>query len=153
MSGMDAEGMTTREPRMKEAWRLIPGCDGYAVSSSGRVLGLRGFVLSASTNNRGYKAVQAGGKLRTVHRLVAAAFLGPCPASKQVNHKDCDKANNRIDNLEYVTQLENNQHAIRSGRRAKRHRNSSGCTQLASGRWQSQIWRDGTNVYLGTFCV
>lgn len=50
-----------------------------------------------------------------VHVLVAHAFLGPCPPDHEVNHKDGDKANNRWDNLEYLTHAENMQHAVRIG--------------------------------------
>jgi len=38
------------------------------------------------------------------------AFIGPCPDKIQVNHKDGDKTNNRLDNLEYMTQSENMVH-------------------------------------------
>jgi HNH endonuclease/NUMOD4 motif len=50
-----------------------------------------------------------------VHRLVALAFIGPIPEGLQVNHKDGDKVNNSVDNLEYVTLQENVRHRDENG--------------------------------------
>lgn len=51
-----------------------------------------------------------------VHRLVAAAFIGPCPVGNQVNHRDLNKQNNHVSNLEYVTLQQNVDHARAGGR-------------------------------------
>jgi len=48
-----------------------------------------------------------------IHRLVAAAFIGPCPDGQQVHHIDADRANNTRHNLAYVTATENSRHAAR----------------------------------------
>lgn len=52
---------------------------------------------------------------RAIHVLVAAAFLGPCPDGQEINHKDGNKQNNCVENLEYVTRSENLAHAWRMG--------------------------------------
>lgn len=56
---------------------------------------------------------------RLVHRLVCQAFLRGFDSDKQVNHIDGNKSNNRIDNLEMVTNMQNRQHAVRMGLIAK----------------------------------
>lgn len=49
---------------------------------------------------------------RSVHRMVWEAFNGPIPGRLEVNHKDLDRANNRLENLELLTHQQNVQHAI-----------------------------------------
>jgi hypothetical protein len=49
-------------------------------------------------------------KWRRAHRVVAVTFLGKIPKGKEVNHKDMDKHNNKVTNLEYMTRSENHIH-------------------------------------------
>lgn len=51
----------------------------------------------------------------SLHLLVAAAFLGPRPEDREVNHIDGNKLNNAVSNLEYVTRAENVRHSFRLG--------------------------------------
>jgi hypothetical protein len=109
---------------MNEEWKEITGFDRYSVSSMGRIrrnarAGVREMQMKLVAGNRGYLVI---GLRRTgvtenfyVHRFVAAAFLGECPAGLCVNHKDGKKHNNAVDNLEYVTHAENMRHAFRTG--------------------------------------
>lgn len=106
-------------------WKPIQGYEGfYEVSSEGRVRSLRGKkprLLNINKTVAGYPHVglvkRVDGLRRrfwySVHRLVAAAFIGPCPDGYVVNHKDEDKANNLVSNLEYVTRRENNVYGSR----------------------------------------
>ena len=79
--------------------------------------------LSPATNKSGYMHVCLSHKCNLTfkygHQLVAEAFLGECPPGKEVNHKDGNKANNCVGNLEYVTRRENIQHAVALGHTRK----------------------------------
>ena len=107
--------------REVEAWRDIPDWPGYQVSDQGRVSSSQPWrgsdyrILRPGDNGRGYEFVHLwrdGHKQRFyVHRLVAAAFLGPPPDGLDVNHKNGKKADNRLANIEYVTKSENAMHA------------------------------------------
>lgn len=70
-------------------------------------------------NSNGYLCVRIGGRIRTVHRLVASAFVpNPDPSVLlEVNHIDGNKTNNDPSNLEWVTSSQNSQHAFRNGLR------------------------------------
>lgn len=107
-------------------WKPVVGFTAYEVSDEGDVRrsapGRRTFVgkvLKPQLAGSGYRFVclVKGGKSsqRYVHRLVAAAFIGEAPADHEVNHRDGDKSNNHLDNLEYVTRSENCRHAVRLG--------------------------------------
>jgi len=107
---------------MSEKWRQAVNYEGwYDVSDLGRIRRMKaangatvGKILTLLANNRGYWYTQLSknGKVRKhlIHRLVMEAFVGPCPDKIQVNHKDGDKTNIRLDNLEYMTQSENMVH-------------------------------------------
>ena len=95
-----------------EQWKDIEGYDGvYQVSDLGRVRSRKSGewkVMSASKNRKGYLrldlSIDGKRKNASVHRLVAQAFIPNDDESKnQVNHKDENKENNRVDNLEWCT--------------------------------------------------
>lgn len=110
-----------------EEWRDIPGYERiYQVSNMGRIKSLerydkRGFkkwptriLKPAKTPNGYYQVLLAkDGKTikRYVHHIVTDVFLGPCPPGKERNHKNGNKADNSIDNLEYCTPSENHHHS------------------------------------------
>jgi hypothetical protein len=116
---------------MMEIWKDIKGYEGYyQVSNAGRVkslprrlerrgrwhMNIRERILKPAINRKGYERIRLCVQMQerdfSVHRLVAEAFL-PNPESKpEVNHINCNKADNRVDNLEWATTKENVTHAI-----------------------------------------
>lgn len=107
---------------MQEVWKDIKGYEGlYQVSSHGRVKSLgndknRKEKILKGIYNLGYKQVWLSKngieKRYLVHRLVASHFI-PNPDNKpQINHINCIRDDNRISNLEWCTQAENNRHEL-----------------------------------------
>lgn len=106
-----------------ENWMVIAECNSiYHISDHGQVKSYkRGKerILKPTLTSNGYAAVKicANGKrkIHKIHRLVALAFI-PNPEQKgDVNHKDGNKANNHVDNLEWNTRKENVNHAWQTG--------------------------------------
>lgn len=114
-----------------EIWKPIPNTNGkYEASNMGRI---RKKIATKYTINYPYKimkqsafpgkkymrvSISIGGvsKSMRVHRLVLMAFVGmPPKPDYEVNHKNGDKQDNRLDNLEWVTMLENKRHAVETG--------------------------------------
>ncbi len=105
---------------MKEIWKDIFGFNGkYQISNFGKIKSQLKEEYKQQTKKDGYKIVTLyDGKYKrtiTVHRLVALHFIPNPGLLDQVNHIDGDKANNRADNLEWCTQVENANHAVRLG--------------------------------------
>lgn len=111
--------INTRAP---ECWRTVRESDNYEVSDYGN-------IRRADTKSRlrpgicgsGYRvfslrrAKREKRKTLSVHKCVYEAFFGPVPKNMQVNHRDGDKLNNYILNLEAMTPRQNIRHAIESG--------------------------------------
>lgn len=115
---------------MKEIWKDVHGYDGlYQVSNTGRVRKLRfinnrvnkekTFLITPQLLDTGYYKVMLykDGKYKNalVHRLVACAFIPEETGRTCVNHKDGNKENNFVSNLEWCTYGENMKHAYRTG--------------------------------------
>lgn len=90
--------------------------DDYEVTKDGMIINRHtGKAIKPQINGKGYGRVAIGGKLMFVHRLVAEKYI-PNPENKpQVNHKDGNKLNNSVDNLEWVTNQQNRDHAVKEG--------------------------------------
>lgn len=121
---------------MCEIWKDIAGYEGlYQVSNLGNVRGLtfrnnqvegreKIHPISKTDNGYGYHIVSLRkyGKRKNfyVHRIVAAAFIEKPEGKDCINHLDYDKHNNRVDNLEWCTQLENTRYSVSRMRRPKK---------------------------------
>lgn len=112
-----------------EIWKDIPGYEGrYQASNTGKIksmnynhTGVPGILTPR--DNRGYKCVHISNsdkkcKNHFVHRLVWEAFVGPIPEGLQINHKDENKSNNSLKNLEVMTPKENVNYGTRNIRDA-----------------------------------
>lgn len=117
-----------------EEWRDVVGYEGcYEVSNLGRVRSVarwvdtygggrvfvQGVIKKQRPNEKGYMCVSlqhgARKETRKVHRLVASAFIPNPDNLPEVNHIDCDKANNAVGNLEWCTGEWNREHAKSRG--------------------------------------
>lgn len=92
----------------------------YVISNKGRIMTKNGEKQKRTqVNHFGYEkvALQINKKalLVSVHRAVYESFVGDIPKGMQINHKDGDKLNNCLENLEVVTPSENMQHAWKTG--------------------------------------
>ena len=105
----------------KEVWKDIDGYEGlYQISNFGNVKRLKtGKLKKPEITNKGYYMVDLYKnnvrKKFTIHRLIAKAFIDNPRNKKIVNHKDGNKLNNDISNLEWSSYSQNNLHAYRTG--------------------------------------
>ena len=128
-----------------EIWKDIANFSKYQVSNLGRIkskgrytkVGIKNqdkcyrkeYIVDGFINKKGYKQVTLyddNGKPKTmrVHKLVALAFIENKDNLPQINHKDGNKQNNCVDNLEWCTHQENVLHAFHNGLNKKDKRNT-----------------------------
>lgn len=128
-------------------WKENKSYPGYKISTAGEVFSKkRNRLLTISDHGNGYKKVTLSkdGKSEYpfLHRLVYETFVGPIPHGMQINHKDENKNNNCLSNLELLTQNENMAYGTRNERISKSKR----AQRKECGRQVSQYNLDGTLV-------
>jgi len=151
----------------KEIWKDIPNYKGYyqvsnlgnvkslkrvVYKSNGRTYTVKERILKANIDTTGYLVVQLSkdwkAKTFQVHKLVAMAFLGHkrCGYERVVHHIDNNSKNNRLDNLEVVTQRENS-HTHHVG--TSKYKGVSWYRK--TNKWESKILYNGKRRHLGYF--
>lgn len=103
----------------EEIWKPVKGFENYyEISTLGRIRNSRK-IMKTYINNSGYECIDfTVNKVRTkhlVHRLMLLTFVDNPNNLPEVNHKDENKANNTLDNLEWCSRSHNKQHSIKSG--------------------------------------
>ena len=145
---------------MIEKWRPVEGYEGlYEVSNTGRVRSVdryvktcygsyrlhKGKVLSPGIRPDGYLVVSLQYRMFRVHRLVAEAFLPNPDNLPQVNHKDEDKSNNRVDNLEWCTAKYNNNYGTARIRAKETAIKNGYCTGLSKEEYRKKYYQENTD--------
>ena len=114
----------TEEELKSEIWKDIPKYEGlYEVSNLGRVKNNKGLVRKPRLYKDGYFDIKLSkngkNKTKRINRLVALAFISNPNNYPVVNHKDENKLNNRVDNLEWCTTKYNNNYGTHNKRMAE----------------------------------
>ncbi len=143
-----------------ETWRDVIGFEGiYQVSDCGRVRNSSGKILRLYLGRQSvdYPRIElsANGVARkySVHRLVLEAFIGPSPTRAVGNHKNGDKRDNRLANLEYMTSSENSIHAARVLKTHKQKGSKHGLHKLVESEVLQIIARTETGEPLSTIAA
>lgn len=117
-----------------EIWKDIKGYENmYQVSNTGRVRSLDRTIIRSDgksykkkgkecryqENGDGYLLVKLSkngvSKYMPVHRLVATTFIPTDDSKKEINHIDCNRKNNNVENLEWLTHRDNVRHSAKKG--------------------------------------
>jgi len=109
-----ANNVNDNDNKWKKISDDIVGINNYFISNKGNIK-YNCNIKNIFTTINGYYVISINSKHYYIHRLVALTFLDNSDNKEIVNHIDGNKLNNNIENLEWVTRLENSLHAINNG--------------------------------------
>lgn len=156
-----------------EIWKDVIGYEGlYQVSNLGNVKSLSRITINKksnlknaasycvirervlkTTNNRGYHMIILckNGTIKYFknHRLVATMFIGDIPKDMVVNHKNGIKTDNRVENLEIVTNHENVTHGVNKKKTSSKYSGVS--WNKSSQKWMAYIYINRKYIHIGYF--
>ena len=157
---------------MQEVWKPVVGYEGiYEITNTGKVYSLpkkwigakecirshNGKYLSVQKSTAGYFRVLLSkdgiSKTREIHQLVAEAFLNhtPCGYKLVVDHIDNDKTNNKVCNLQLITQRENASKNSSKSINEKSSKYVGVCFDKSRNKYQSRIKINNKTIFIGRF--
>lgn len=154
--GVQSEELLLRTNMKNEIWKEVKNTDGrYFISNMGRFKSLYGGkvrITIGSKDKNCYFRVLLNKKTVKVHRLVCEYFLENFDSSLTVNHKDFNKGNNQLDNLESLSNRDNNIHYV-----VNKKKDTSSSKTLGVGfhkgikRWTARVLYNGERVSVGSY--
>jgi hypothetical protein len=132
-------------------YKAIPGFPNYETNQIGQIRRIGSeFHLATSTNSGGYLQMRVDGQSLRPHRAVALTFLGvPQDPTLVVNHKDADRKNNHVSNLEWISNREN----VSAGYllKPKSSKYIGVCWNKSRVKWTASAKIDGRKKFFGYF--
>ena len=133
-----------------EEWKVIDNYENYQVSNLGRVKNvITNQILKPCKYNKHYYAVTLNGKKHRIHRLVMSAFVENPKNKPFVDHIDRDPSNNKLINLRWATEIENQQN------KSMQRNNTTGFIGVVwdkqKNKWKAQIGLGNKMINLGVY--
>jgi len=140
---------------MEEIWKDVEGYEGlYKINQHGEILSFKGKIRKHRKSSTGYMMIDLWKNNKpfatSIHRLLAIAFLNKENGKNFVNHKNSNRLDNRIENLEWVTKHENNMYQIKQKRNTESKYKGISKTRNKK-KWFARVMINKKQIHLGTF--